>query len=90
MLKADPNCAIAYWGIALSYLYNPHAPPPKENLALGLEAVKEAARFPQGHCWLNGGVAVRRPAARRRAAVRRPRPAGGDTGDELQLARPGQ
>src|SRR5262249_45840006 len=41
VLKADPECAIAYWGIALSYLYNPHAPPPPENLALGLEAVKK-------------------------------------------------
>src|SRR6516225_3257066 len=41
VLKADPDCAIAYWGIALSYLYNPHAQPPKENLALGLEAVKK-------------------------------------------------
>jgi tetratricopeptide (TPR) repeat protein len=41
VLKADPDCAIAYWGIALSYLYNPHAPPPKENLAPGLEAVKK-------------------------------------------------
>ena len=41
VLKSDPNCAIAYWGIALSYLYNPHAQPPKENLALGLEAVKK-------------------------------------------------
>ena len=27
-LKADPNCAMAYWGIALGLLYNPHAPPP--------------------------------------------------------------
>ena len=35
------ECAIAYWGIALSYLYNPHAPPPPENLALGLEAAKK-------------------------------------------------
>lgn len=41
VLKADPECAIAYWGIALSYLYNPHAPPPPENLALGLEAVRK-------------------------------------------------
>jgi hypothetical protein len=41
VLKADPDCAIAYWGIALSYLYNPHAPPPPENLPLGLEAVKK-------------------------------------------------
>ncbi|NEU97283.1 hypothetical protein [Bradyrhizobium uaiense] len=41
VLDADPQCAIAYWGIALSYLYNPHAPPPPENLPLGLEAVKK-------------------------------------------------
>ena len=27
-LKTDPECGIAYWGIALSLLYNPHAPPP--------------------------------------------------------------
>ncbi|TAI62890.1 hypothetical protein [Bradyrhizobium sp. Leo170] len=40
-LKEDPQCAIAYWGIALSYLYNPHAPPPPDSLPLGLEAVKE-------------------------------------------------
>jgi hypothetical protein len=41
VVKEDPECAIAYWGIALSYLYNPHAPPPAESLPLGLEAVKE-------------------------------------------------
>src|SRR5215468_253782 len=41
VLKEDPQCAIAYWGIALSYLYNPHAPPPAESLPLGLEAVKK-------------------------------------------------
>ena len=40
-LKADPSCAIAYWGIALSLLYNPHAPPPAENLPLGLAALKK-------------------------------------------------
>ena len=41
VLKADPECAIAYWGIALSYLYNPHAPPPPSGLPLGLEAVQK-------------------------------------------------
>jgi hypothetical protein len=41
VLNEDPQCAIAYWGIALSYLYNPHAPPPAENLPLALEAVKK-------------------------------------------------
>ena len=40
-LKADPACAIAYWGIALSLLNNPHAPPPTGNLPLGLEAVQK-------------------------------------------------
>src|ERR1044072_5172828 len=39
-LKADPNCAIAYWGVALALLYNPHGPPPRENLPLGLEAIQ--------------------------------------------------
>jgi len=41
-LKADPNCAMAYWGIALSLLYNPHAPPPPANLPPGLEAIQKA------------------------------------------------
>ncbi len=41
VLKADPKCAMAYWGIALSLLYNPHAPPPPENLPLGLDAVQK-------------------------------------------------
>ena len=27
VLKADPQCAIAYWGIALSLLWNPHTAP---------------------------------------------------------------
>jgi tetratricopeptide (TPR) repeat protein len=35
VLKADPDCAIAYWGIALSLLWNPHVPTPAKNLADG-------------------------------------------------------
>src|SRR6202030_4656963 len=35
VLKADPDCGMAYWGIALSLLNNPHAPPPVGNLPLG-------------------------------------------------------
>src|SRR5262245_4026229 len=31
-LKADPQCAIAYWGVALALLYNPHGPVPADNL----------------------------------------------------------
>ncbi|MBA2402181.1 MAG: hypothetical protein H0V72_26495 [Bradyrhizobium sp.] len=34
-LKADPQCGIAYWGIALSMLWNPHVPTPAKNLADG-------------------------------------------------------
>jgi hypothetical protein len=41
-LKADPECGIAYWGIALSLLLNPHIPPPKDNLALGLATLEKA------------------------------------------------
>src|SRR5438270_6216777 len=42
VLKADPDCGIAYWGIALSLLNNPHAPPPVGNLPLGLAAIGKA------------------------------------------------
>src|SRR5476651_2812256 len=38
-LKADPGCGIAYWGIALSLLWNPHAAPPAKNLAEGAAAI---------------------------------------------------
>ena len=41
VLKADPECGIAYWGIALSLLNNPHAPPPTGNLPLGLAAIEK-------------------------------------------------
>ncbi len=41
-LKADPDCAIAYWGIALSLLNNPHSPVPAPNLPLGLAAIEKA------------------------------------------------
>lgn len=40
-LAADPECAIAHWGIALSLLFNPHIPTPKQNLALGLAALEK-------------------------------------------------
>jgi len=42
VLKADPQCAIALWGVALSMLNNPHAPPPNENLPRGLAALQKA------------------------------------------------
>src|SRR6185295_75581 len=40
-LEADASCAIAYWGIALSLLYNPHVPPPAQNLQLGMDALQK-------------------------------------------------
>jgi hypothetical protein len=38
-LKADPECGIATWGIALSLLWNPHTAPPAKNLAEGAAAI---------------------------------------------------
>src|SRR4051812_5822205 len=38
-LKADPECAMAHWGIALSLLWNPHVPAPAKNLAEGAAAI---------------------------------------------------
>ena len=44
-LKADPECAIAYWGIAQSLLANPFNPTPPKNLAEGLADVERAERI---------------------------------------------
>ena len=41
-LKADPTCAMAYWGIALTYMDNPHNAIPQPNLAPGLAAITKA------------------------------------------------
>jgi hypothetical protein len=41
-LKADPDCAIAYWGVALSLWNNPHFAPPAPNLAPALAAIEKA------------------------------------------------
>ncbi|MBX9775117.1 MAG: hypothetical protein K2Y71_11970 [Xanthobacteraceae bacterium] len=42
VLKADPTCAMASWGIALTLLDNPHNPIPPSNLAPGLAAIQKA------------------------------------------------
>ena len=42
VLKADPECAIAYWGIGQSLLLNPFGVPPAGNLAQGLAAIQKA------------------------------------------------
>lgn len=41
-IKADSGCAVAYWGIALSLLNNPHSAIPAPNLPLGLAAIEKA------------------------------------------------
>ena len=41
VLAADPDCGIAYWGIALSLWNNPHNPPPAPNLAPALAAIEK-------------------------------------------------
>jgi hypothetical protein len=41
-IKADGACAIAYWGVALSLLGNPHGAIPTPNLPLGLAAIEKA------------------------------------------------
>lgn len=41
-LKADPQCTIAYWGMALGLLENPHIPQPLSLLPLGLAAIQAA------------------------------------------------
>src|SRR5438552_9627828 len=40
--KADAECGIAYWGIALSLLSNPHGPIPAPDLPTGLAAIQKA------------------------------------------------
>jgi tetratricopeptide (TPR) repeat protein len=42
VLTADPTCGIAYWGMALGLLDNPHNPVPAPNLPLGLAAIQSA------------------------------------------------
>ena len=42
VLKADPSCAIAYWGMALGLWDNQHNPPPAANYAPALAAIQKA------------------------------------------------
>jgi hypothetical protein len=42
IIKEDPSCAMAYWGLAMSELPNPLVPPfPPANLKAGLEAIQQ-------------------------------------------------
>src|ERR671910_1140576 len=42
VLQRDPECAMAYWGIAMTLLTNPFSPPPAQNLADGWAALEQA------------------------------------------------
>src|ERR1700752_351755 len=42
VLKADPKCAIAYWGIGQTLLVNPFNPTPVKNLSECLAALTKA------------------------------------------------
>ena len=56
VLKADPECGIAYWGVALSLLWNPHVAAPAKNLAEGSAALAKGrsvgARSPRERDYL--------------------------------------
>jgi hypothetical protein len=41
VLKLDPGCAIAYWGLALATMRNPYVPPSAAWLAEGLAAIEK-------------------------------------------------
>jgi tetratricopeptide (TPR) repeat protein len=43
VLTADPECGMAYWGIALSLLLNPHVPTPAKNLAEGAAVIAKGS-----------------------------------------------
>jgi hypothetical protein len=45
VLQRDPECAMAYWGIAMSLLNNPFSPPPAKNLADGRAALEQARQL---------------------------------------------
>ncbi|MGH6917307.1 MAG: hypothetical protein ACREJ0_06340, partial [Geminicoccaceae bacterium] len=42
VLRRDPECVMAYWGIAMTKLTNPFSPPPEQNLADGWAALQQA------------------------------------------------
>ena len=46
VLKTDPACSMAHWGVALSLLWNPHVPPPAKNLGEGAAAIEKAKASP--------------------------------------------
>lgn len=45
VLQRDPECAMAYWGIAMTKLTNPFSPPAAQNLADGWAALEQARQL---------------------------------------------
>jgi hypothetical protein len=45
VLQRDPECAMAYWGIAMTLLTNPFSPPPAKNLPEGWAALEQARQL---------------------------------------------
>jgi len=45
VLRRDPECAMAHWGIAITLLTNPFSPPPAKNLAEGWAALEQARQL---------------------------------------------
>src|ERR687892_914248 len=45
VLQRDPECVMAYWGIAMTLLTNPFSPPPAQNLADGWAALEQARQL---------------------------------------------
>ncbi len=62
VIKADPQCAMAYWGLAISQRPNPLVPPwPEESLKRALEAIqqgKAVAKTERERDWLDALEAV--------------------------------
>ena len=45
VLQRDPECVMAYWGVAMTKLTNPFSPPPERNLADGWAALEQARQL---------------------------------------------
>jgi hypothetical protein len=45
VLQRDPECVMAYWGIAMTKLTNPFSPPTAQNLADGWAALEQARQL---------------------------------------------
>jgi hypothetical protein len=45
VLQRDPECVMAYWGMAMTKLANPFSPPPEQNLADGWAALEQGRQI---------------------------------------------